>query len=86
MYKKLYDQDQSLYFSKICEELAELQVAILHYRDGKAEYSQVVEELADVIIQYDKIVAFISGFGKVEEDLTIANILKIREEKLTNIY
>jgi len=35
---------------KCIEELAELQVALMHYRDGKASKWEVCEELADVLI------------------------------------
>lgn len=36
--------------TKMCEEMAELSVALHHFEDGKAEPGQVMDELADVLI------------------------------------
>lgn len=63
-YIDLYAKDGDFYFLKMCEELSELQTAILHYRQGKVELDNVIEEVADVIIQLDKICAYLGEFNK----------------------
>lgn len=44
-----------LFNSKVSEELAELSVAYAHYITNKAIEKEVIEEVADVIIQLNKI-------------------------------
>lgn len=63
-YGKLYEKDGEFYFIKICEELSELQTAILHHRQKKVNANQVIEEIADVIIQLDKICSYLGDFDK----------------------
>lgn len=68
LYKRLYDLvGQEAYLLKVCEELAELQVALLRYRDGKASLRDVLIEVADADIQLDKIVGFVSKFNTANE-------------------
>lgn len=54
-YKKLHDHNPDAYFLKICEELSELQTAVLHFRDSKVSKEELIDELADVNIQINKI-------------------------------
>lgn len=84
-YKKLYEHDEQNYFLKICEELSELQAAILHYRDNKIEYESVIEEIADVVIQIDKTMHWLAGFDDETYDLVYEHIGEIQKEKLSNL-
>lgn len=63
-YKELHRKDGDFYFIKICEELSELQTAILHYKQGKINAEDVIEEVADVIIQLDKVCAYLGDFDR----------------------
>lgn len=81
-YKKLYEKDKDLYVIKICEELSELQTAFVHFHLGKANLEHVIEEIADVIIQLDKINAYISKFDKFKMWNLESKIAKIKENKM----
>jgi len=84
IYKNLHSIDKTAYFLKICEELGELQTAVLHYRDRKCEYLDVVKEIADVTFQLEKIVEWLANFDEAE----VANIyVDVNEthEKVKNI-
>lgn len=84
-YKKLLIKYSDAYFLKICEELAEFQTALLHYNDGKVKLDDVIEEIADVYIQLEKTVYWLS----VNEGKSLENInqlvLKEYENKLDGL-
>lgn len=48
-----YGHDSQI--QQLLEEMAELQVAILHQQRGKAERAQVVGEIADVLIMLEQL-------------------------------
>lgn len=57
-YQKLIDKfgiDE--YYMKVLEELAELSVAVTHFRLGKCTEVDLATEIADVIIQTEKLSA-----------------------------
>jgi len=57
-YQKLIDKfgiDE--YYMKVLEELAELSVAVTHYRLNKCSKEDLATEIADVIIQTEKLCA-----------------------------
>lgn len=57
-YQKLIDKfgiDEYLF--KVLEELSELSVAVTHYRHGKCTKQDLAIEIADVIIQTEKLCA-----------------------------
>lgn len=51
----LKHKEPILFNSKVSEELAELSVAYAHYVTNKAIPKEVIEEVADVIIQLNKV-------------------------------
>ena len=61
---RLYKLGQMQYVCKVAEELSELQVAYLHYLDNKASEDAVIEEIADVLIQIDKIAFELADFNE----------------------
>ncbi len=90
-YKKLHDSDPANYFSKMNEELAELQVAVHHYRDDKIDYDTLIGEIADVKLQTEKLMRWLSDFNQetynsifihVDDELKLkrANLEKLIDE------
>lgn len=80
-YKDLYAKDGDFYFIKICEELGELQTAILHHWQQKVSNESVVEEIADVQIQLEKIIEYICGFDRINIWHTEKRIAEIKHDK-----
>lgn len=74
-YKKLLVKYDDRYFLKVCEELAEFQTALLHYNDGKVTLDDVVEEIADVYIQLEKTMYWLS-INEGKEVLEIEELIK----------
>jgi NTP pyrophosphatase (non-canonical NTP hydrolase) len=54
----LHKEGEAKYLRKVVEELTELQLAVLHYQDGKAGKAQIEEEIADIALQIHKLVYF----------------------------
>ena len=75
---KLLNYNHEQYNLKVCEELSELQTAYLHFLYNKVEKEDVIEELADVAIQFDKILFAISEFDTDE--------LQSVKEQYDNVY
>lgn len=84
-FDKLYEKDGDHYFVKICEELGELQTAFLHYTQDKASLPDVIEEIADVQIQIDKIVAYVSKFDHFKAWHTEKHIAEKKEIKMNEL-
>lgn len=62
---------------KTMEELAELSVSLMHYRDGKADKWSVCEEIADCIIMCQQMA---SAMGKeTVESFYIQKMLKLEK-------
>lgn len=80
-YFQLFAKDGEFYFTKICEELSELQTAILHFRQGKVHNEDVLEEVSDVLIQVEKIVAYLAKFDTYQCFLLEKKINEIKEIK-----
>jgi len=80
-FKKLHDSNPDKYFLKICEELSELQTAILHYCDGKIEYDSVVEEIADVSIQIEKLMRWLGDFNSKTYNMVFDQVNELEQEK-----
>ena len=56
MYRKLIDQfGKDEYLFKVVEELGELIVAVTHFRLGKIDDVALASEMADVMIQLEKL-------------------------------
>ncbi len=56
MYRKLIDQfGKDEYLFKVVEELGELIVAVTHFRLGKVDDVALASEMADVMIQLEKL-------------------------------
>lgn len=58
-YYSLYVSNPHEYKSKIVEELAELTVAFIHHQYGKTSDSELIDEVVDVTIQLEKIMAYL---------------------------
>lgn len=84
-YRKLYEKDGDHYFVKICEELGELQTAFLHFTQDKASMPDVIEEIADVQIQIEKMIAYIAKFDDFKAWHTEKHISEIKEIKLKQL-
>lgn len=78
---QLFAKDGEFYFIKICEELSELQTAILHFRQGKVHNENVLEEIADVLIQVEKIVAYLAKFDSYQCFLLEKRVNEIKDMK-----
>ncbi len=89
IYKDLYEANETEFFLKICEELGELQTSVLHYKDKKCNYSDILKELADVTFQLEKIAEWVGGFDDETVEQVYSNItgehIKIKET-LTEKY
>lgn len=84
-YEKLYKHNQTDYIRKIQEELAELSCAVSHYYDDKVTKIDVLEELADVIIQIEKIIAVLSNFDKETEIIDRAMLEFFYDKKIKKL-
>jgi NTP pyrophosphatase (non-canonical NTP hydrolase) len=49
--------------NKLLEEMAELQVEIQHYRDGRPRLEEIAEEMADVQIMLDQMTLLFQNAG-----------------------
>jgi NTP pyrophosphatase (non-canonical NTP hydrolase) len=79
---------EQAYSLKIVEELAELSVAYLHWRDGKAKEEEVIDEIADVFLQITKVINVLADFDedKVNEIINrIESQGDIKSKNLTRI-
>lgn len=77
LFEDLMGRDgKTKYIRKIIEELAELQLAILHYQDGKVGHLQIKEEMADVLLQIEKL-AYAMDIS--DEDLSAAYFKKLHQ-------
>lgn len=83
--KRLYNLGEMQFTSKICEELSELQTAYLHFKDNKVDVDSVIEEIADVMIQLDKVVYEISKFKDMEIAMTKYKINEQLYKKIDHI-
>lgn len=77
-YKNLFKKDKYGYILKICEEFGELLQAATHYFDKKATEDDLIEEIADVKIQLEKLEIFVNP-KKLEE------MIKKKKKHLKNI-
>ena len=84
-YNKLHNSDPDGYFLKMCEELSELQVAILHYRAGKIEYAELIDEIADVRIQVSKLVHWLGKYKSEAITLVRDNINACEVKKILQL-
>jgi NTP pyrophosphatase (non-canonical NTP hydrolase) len=55
LFVEMYSQDPVTFHSKINEELLELGLAFLHMKDNKVTTQQLAKEIADALIQIEKI-------------------------------
>jgi NTP pyrophosphatase (non-canonical NTP hydrolase) len=55
LFVEMYSQDPATFYSKVNEELLELGLAFLHIRDNKVTTQQLAKEIADALIQIEKI-------------------------------
>lgn len=77
-FKKLYDNNKYDYVRKIQEECNELASVISHFLDDKKSIADVVDEMADIQIQYDKILLMIAEF----DDEFVSDIESLIEDKI----
>jgi len=88
MYKKLYRNNPERYILKIAEELSEASVAIIHNFDDKNDVMDVIDELVDLDIQYQKIINYLMlkyGFESNELGDIIYIVHEKKMEKLGKI-
>ena len=64
-------------FNKSLEELAELTLALIHYKEGKASHDDVVDEIVDVSIMIEQL--------KVLMEISNEELTKKWEEKLSKL-
>ncbi len=64
-------------FTKVLEELAELTLALIHYKDGKTTHDEVVDEIVDVSIMLEQL--------KVMMEISNEEMTKKWEEKLARL-
>lgn len=87
--RKLYSKDGgNKYIRKVLEELNELSCAVSHYSDHKIPKQQVIEEMADVELQMEKLKAWLAGFDEAELafiNCAIDSQLKSKTENLKRI-
>jgi hypothetical protein len=76
--KFLYAHDKEKYNRKCLEEIFELGQAYAHFLEGKVEAYQVIEEIADMRLQTDKMLANLIGFDK---DRFISQHIQLGREK-----
>lgn len=86
MLKELFNSsNRKDYVLKILEELAELQVALTHYELGKTGKEEVLDEVADVSIQLDKIVVMLENDGFNNPTRRVKQIRRHKLCKIRNI-
>jgi hypothetical protein len=64
-------------FNKALEELAELTLALIHYKEGKTTHDEVVDEIVDVSIMLEQL--------KVMMEISNDELTKKWEEKLNKL-
>lgn len=69
------------YVLKVVEELSELSVAVTHYHRGKVDIKDVVDELADVLIQVEKMKVLL----QLDTTLDINELVTKRLETKTRV-
>jgi len=70
---------------KVIEELSELLVAIIHYRDGKISLPKLIDEMADVKITTEKLEVYLTD--KLSLDIVgfISDAKKIKLQGLEKL-
>ena len=61
---------------KTCEEMSELQTALLHYCNGKDSVSHVTEEIADVLVMIEQLKIIFNVSDKDVEEIMEYKILR----------
>lgn len=85
LYKSLFQKDQD-YHLRVCEELFELGQAHCHFKKGeKKDVNSVLGEVADVLIQLEKIVAYVSKFDSQQMSSNISKIDSYKTMKLLEL-
>lgn len=84
-FEKLLLLSEDKYFIKVAEELAECQVAITHYNDKKAGLMEVVDEIADVYLQLEKIKFHLAKKEQINIDVLVEKKLKFKTSNLIDI-
>lgn len=64
---------------KTCEEMSELQSALLHYCNGKDSVAHVTEEIADVLVMIEQLKIIFNISEKEVEDIMDYKILREKE-------
>ncbi len=67
----LHIDGRQKFISKIIEELAELQVAVLHMEQKKVSTDSVYGEISDVMIQLEKLVILLKVDGNLDAEKEI---------------
>lgn len=61
---------------KTCEEMSELQTALLHYCNGKDSVKHVTEEIADVLVMIEQLKIIFNVSEKEVEEIMEYKILR----------
>lgn len=61
---------------KTCEEMSELQTALLHYCNGKDSVNHVTEEIADVLVMIEQLKIIFNVSEKDVEEIMEYKILR----------
>ena len=65
--RALYHFGPAIQSKKLLEEMAELQVEILHYGLGRSNLDKIAEEIADVGIMLDQMILLFQCGGAVQQ-------------------
>lgn len=64
--------------SQLQEEMAELTIAINHFKRGRCDKSEVLNEIIDVIIMIEQMVVM---FGFTEQEIELTESVKLQKLK-----
>lgn len=87
IFDKLYDFDgEDKYFRKVFEEMAEFSACLSHFIDGKANETDVALEHADVLLQLEKVMNFMTNeMGFIDYREMVLTQLAIKTGNLASI-
>lgn len=70
---------------KTCEEMSELQSALLHFCNGKDSVTHVTEEIADVLVMIEQLKIIFNIHDEELEDIMSYKILREKDRILGEI-
>lgn len=76
--RALYVFGPSMQEGKLLEEMAELQVEIMHHRIGRGDVRRIAEEIADVGIVLDQMI-LLFGIGQAVKEKRAQKVERLRQ-------